>query len=178
MAPTPRADLSPAGWISSSDLPWRRLVTFGPAGFDGYARLRFVPDPAFDGQSESDAVAAAPEDELLRALFEVLATRTSTPDDCFFCLWDGYGDAFGHPKVVVPHREYFLFSGTTADAGFWGTPGPAFVWPSDRAWCVAKDVDPHWAGIGADAATLDLLLADPRLDIVAANPDREQPAYR
>ncbi|EME65188.1 hypothetical protein [Amycolatopsis decaplanina] len=84
----------------------------------------------------------------------------------------------GSPKVVVPHREYFLFSGRPADAGFWGTPGPAFVWPADHAWCVAKDVDPHWAGIGATATTLDRLVADPRLDIVAADPDREQPAYR
>lgn len=26
-------------------------------------------------------------------------------------------------------------------------PPPAFVWPSEHAWCVACDVDPHFASI-------------------------------
>ena len=49
-------DLSAADWIARSDLPWSQLVSFGPAGFDGYARLRFLPDPAYPGQSENDVV--------------------------------------------------------------------------------------------------------------------------
>jgi hypothetical protein len=28
------SDLAAADWIVHSDLPWPRLVTFGPAGFD------------------------------------------------------------------------------------------------------------------------------------------------
>ena len=55
---------------------------------------------------------------------------------------------------------------------------PAFVWPADRAWCVAKDVDPHWAGIGGAAALVTELTGDPRLDVVAADPTQDQPAYR
>ena len=31
-------DLSAAEWLTASDLPWQRLVCFGPAGFDAYAR--------------------------------------------------------------------------------------------------------------------------------------------
>ncbi|WP_410599223.1 hypothetical protein [Amycolatopsis sp. lyj-90] len=178
MAPIPCSDLSAAAWLASSDLPWQRLVTFGPAGFDGYARLRFIPDPVFEGQSENDAVPGAPEHELLGVLFEILGAETATPADCYFCVWDGYGDVSGNPKIVVPHRNYFLFSGQLEDAGFWGTPGPAFVWPADHAWCVTKDVDPHWAGIGATNAVLDRLVADPRLDVGTADPAREQPAYR
>lgn len=54
MALTPCSDLSPAGWITSSMLPWQQLVTFGPAGFPDHARLRFIPDPAYPGQSEND----------------------------------------------------------------------------------------------------------------------------
>ncbi|MDQ3415537.1 MAG: hypothetical protein M3474_00185 [Actinomycetota bacterium] len=93
------------------------------------------------------------------------------------------------PKVVIPNRAYFLFHGTVADLGDWGaaqTPGnhhagmpdPAFIWPADHAWCVANDVDPHWAGIGTDAATIDQLLADPLLDVVPADPRDDQPEYR
>jgi hypothetical protein len=57
-------------------------------------------------------------------------------------------------------------------------PDLAFIWPADRAWCVANDVDPHWAGIGADVSAIDQLLADPRLDVVPADPREDQPSYR
>jgi hypothetical protein len=51
------------------------------------------------------------------------------------------------------------------------------VWPADHAWCIANDVDPHWAGIGASVAAIDELLADPRLDIVRDDPGQAQPYY-
>jgi hypothetical protein len=221
VALTACSDLSPADWIMSSELPWHRLVSFGPSGFGAYARLRFLPDPAVDGQSENDAETDRNDNERLRMLFEVLARHTSTPDDCHFCLWDGYGLIYGGaavtvlvasddgdpppvpavapafpphvldgPKVVVPARAYFLFRGPLREAGDWGAaemwpgqprwdmPGPAFAWPADHAWCVASDVDPHWAGIGADTPVIDQLVADPRLDVVPADPSQEQPAYR
>jgi hypothetical protein len=38
----------------ASDRPWQQLVGFGPAGFPAYARLRFLPDPTYEGQSEND----------------------------------------------------------------------------------------------------------------------------
>ncbi len=101
MAPIPCSDLSAAAWIASSDLPWQRLVTFGPAGFDGYARLRFIPDPVFEGQSENDATPVAQEHDLLGVLFEVLGAETETPEDCYFCVWDGYGAVSGNPKIVI-----------------------------------------------------------------------------
>jgi len=70
---------------------------FRPFGYGGYARLRFLPDPAFDGQSECDVEGDAErsDEEQMRMLLEVLATHTRTPEDCYFCLWDGYGDIHG-----------------------------------------------------------------------------------
>jgi hypothetical protein len=41
----PCATTSPADWIVNSGLPWYELATLGPACFDDYARLRFMPDP-------------------------------------------------------------------------------------------------------------------------------------
>jgi hypothetical protein len=168
----------------------------------------------------------------LRAVLDVLARHTRTPDDCYFCLWDGWGEplrdddgprmldlptdpigavpgidpdmistgwaefpslsspALREPMVVVPNRAYYLFRGTVSELGDrgpadgWpGQPGtgiadPAFVWPADHAWCIANDVDPHWAGIGADTAAIDQLVADPRLDVVPADPRADQPRYR
>jgi len=229
------SDLSPADWITTSDLPWEQLVTFGPAGFAAYARLRILPDPQFDGQRENDvrlAEDATPESEQLAAVLQVLREHTGTPDDCYFCLWDGWGwgdpvqeptdvegmppvyggdgwryvDLATHraarpgqapapppgplrPKVVVPGRAYFLFHGTVSELGDWAPDEswpplphhdlpPAFVWPADHAWCVTNDVDPHWIGIGADAAAIDRLVAHPLLDVVPGDPGAEQPSYR
>lgn len=80
---------------------------------------------------------------LLRALCAMLATNTRSPDDCVFCLWDGYGllhgspavaimSSFGNasdvppaveddvrdgPRVRLPGRDYLLLTGPLTAAG-------------------------------------------------------------
>ena len=232
-------DLSAADWIVRSDLPWGQLVSFGPAGFDSYARLRFLPDPVRPGQRENDAEDDGRADQL-PTLLEVLATQTASPDDCYFCVWDGFADTrprsadqaasspgrssaparyidpdggkalLGQtsaqpgyqplppmatpstpqpPKVVVPARAFWLFRGPLGDVGSWDSAQewsadyrllgaePAFIWPADHAWCVANDVDPHWAGVGGTAPLISRLMADPRLDLVPADPAEDPPFY-
>ena len=117
-------------------------------------------------------------------------------------IWEGWPipesarrwPTFGVPRSArIAARSFFLFRGALSEAEIWGEPAaagiwglpefslggtPAFVWPSDHAWCVAADVDPHWAGVGATVATIERLLSDRRLDAVATDPDSEQPAYR
>lgn len=45
-------------------------------------------------------------------------------------------------------------------------------------WLVfVSDVDPHRTGIGASEPALTALPADPGLDVVAADPREEPPAY-
>lgn len=200
------SDLSPADWIVASDLPWTRLVTFGPAGFAAYARVRFIPDPTREDQQESEADPHASPDEVdqWRALLKLLAAVTEDPDDCYFGLWEGWGfpqSARRWPVFGVPHgaqhpaRSYFLFHGSVSDAevwgggepahaGIWGPSefsrggAPAFAWPSDHTWCITADIDPHWAGIGASVSLIERVIGDPRLDAVEADPTEEQPAYR
>ena len=101
------SDFSPASWIVTSDVPWDRLVTLGPAGFAAYARVRFIPDPTHQGQRESEAdLDASPgEDEQWRALLQLLATETSDPSDCYSV--SGKGGGFrsrlaGGPPSVFP----------------------------------------------------------------------------
>lgn len=92
------------------------------------------------------------------------------------------------PMVRLENCDYFLFRGSLSEVGQWGAadsrPGlprddlaPAFVWPADRAWCLASDSDPHWAGIGASTEVIDELIAWSGLDIVAADPTQPQPYY-
>ena len=176
----------------------------GPSGFDAYARVRFIPDPTHPGQREDEAdLGASPgETAQWRTLLHLLAAETAHPEDCYFGLWEGWGlretardwPVFGVPRHArIPGRSYFLFHGslsdaeirgTPAQAGIWGRPEfssggtPAFVWPSDHSWCVAADVDPHYAGIGASVPTIRRLIADPGLDAVEADPAAAQPAYR
>jgi hypothetical protein len=87
------SDLSPAGWIVTSDVPWDRLVTFGPAAFAAYARVRFIPDPTHKGQQEfeADCDASPGEVEQWRALLQLLGTETADPSDCYYGLWEGWG---------------------------------------------------------------------------------------
>jgi hypothetical protein len=186
------SDPTVAGWLAESGTPWMQLVTFGPAGFDAYARLRFIPDPTRPGQQEADV--ELPEDhpsDLARAQLALhrLAAFTSTPDECYFGVWEGYstiGLPPGVPLFDLPHRRYAVLRGSVRDIDGWSDdiggglaiPPPAFVWPADRRWCFASDVDPHWAGIGAARAAVEALLVEPGLDVVpVADPAGAQPSY-
>jgi hypothetical protein len=165
-------------------VPWYQLVTFGPHVFRTYARLRFMPDPTAPGQEEPSGVLgpdALSENDVLGLALAVLGEHTHTPDDLYFCMWDGWGTPpalRGMPMVTVPHRSYFLFSGSLADFADWGdVPPRAFIWPADHAWCIALDVDPHYAGIGAAPETIAQLVAHATLDVVPADPTERQPNY-
>lgn len=196
MTLSPCSGDSAAAWITSSDRPWHRLVTYGPAGLDAYARLRFLPDPLYHDPPEVTLGADAPsEHELLRVTLDVLGQHTRTPDDVYYCIWDGWGSdtvpasVVPSPKVEIPHRSYFLWHGTLSDFGEWDLgdvvpgharspwPDPALIWPADHAWCIANDVDPHFAGIGASSDAVADLLAHSGLDVVTADPSGEQPYF-
>ncbi|WP_067498550.1 hypothetical protein [Actinoplanes sp. TFC3] len=173
------SDLSAADWLLRSGTPALQLLTFGPQGFEAYARLRFIPDPVEPGQDEADVEVADdhPSDlEQTRHALRVLSGFTTTPQDLFACLWDGYSDQqlLPGPRVELPYRSCALLRGFDMSTA---VHPPAFVWPADRRWCFVSDVDPHWAGIGAGRAAIDALIADPRLDVVPADPAQRQPAY-
>jgi hypothetical protein len=48
-------DTSAADWLVNSPTPPWQLITFGPLGFEAYARLRYIPDPTRPGQQEHEA---------------------------------------------------------------------------------------------------------------------------
>ncbi|WP_369056277.1 hypothetical protein [Kineococcus terrestris] len=202
MTVSPCGDATAAGWLRDDPQPRHRLVTLGPAGFEAYARVRFIPDPTSPGQSEGDVPHdpgpdAPSERQQLHTVLGVLAARTGTPARCVFAVWDGWGAGPVHlgATLDLPNRRFSLFEGAATDLPAheqWAAvlhpphgspeqaprPDPAFVWPADRAWCVTKDVDAHFAGVGGTRAAIADLLAHPGLDVVPADPARDQPAYQ
>ena len=201
---SPCSDLAAAQWITAGDEHWWDLVTLGPTGFPAYARLRFIPDPAYAGQSEHEGACqngalqddAPSESEQLRIAVEVLLQHASSPTEGYLLMWDGWGEdqfpapVLRTPRVVTTGREYYLckvslpdlVSGAVED--WWEAetgcpmPNPAFIWPSDRAWCITSDVDPHWAGIGADQAVINTFLTESRLDVVRVEANEKLPFYQ
>jgi len=130
------------------------------------------------------------------ALVDVLASYTSTPAHCFFCLWDGWGWDTGMsaalpgevpipvpdpvplevrygPRVRLPGRDYLLYTGPVEAAlAFAGSPGqtPNLWWPADRSWCVASEVDLCWSYLGGPAALIEELLAERAVEALPAVP--------
>jgi hypothetical protein len=65
------------------------------------------------GSREGPAEGSLPIPER-RALIEILRGATSTPERCWFCMWEGWGDldACGvEERVELPQRRYFLCGG-------------------------------------------------------------------
>lgn len=194
----PSSDRTPAEWIAASEEHWWTLVTLGPPWFDAYARLRFIPDPAYAGQSENEIVRRreVPSDiDQLRIAVGRLLQRSDPPAEGYALMWDGWGqDAFPAPmlrtpRVVIPNREYYLcrvslpdfVSGVMEESWQARTkrpmPVPSFLWLSNRSWCVTKDVDSHWAGIGGLRDRIGQLLTDPSLDVVPVKKKDKLPFY-
>lgn len=86
------------------------------------------------------------------------------------------------PTLALPGREYWTFAATlaTADAPSrydeWavgdraGWQSPQLLWPEDRSWCVATEIDYDSTLVGGSTALVARILADPRLEAFAVDP--------
>lgn len=119
-----------------------------------------------------------------KALVEVLRRFTSTPDRCFFGLWEGWGNIDKRlykpdSRVRAPGRDHLLFRGPLDGAmslveermdHFWGR-SPSIWWPEDRAWCVTTDVDLFDTFVGGSDGCIEAVLSDPGLEALATTLD-------
>ncbi len=113
---------------------------------------------------------------LIDPLVEHLGRATTTPDRCYFALWDGFGGsavpATVEPKLELPHRRYHVFAGpiegarTSFSAHFFQHQSANLWWPADHAWCVATEVDHPWTYVGGTRSCIRALLADRRVEAV------------
>jgi hypothetical protein len=109
-------------------------------------------------------------------LVRLLRRHTSTPDDCWFGVWSGFGwhDAgAGTAPTRSPlllGREYRLVRGPVELAAANLAPEPSeqsanIWWPADRAWCVVTDIDLMSTYVGGSTACIEDLLAAPDLEV-------------
>lgn len=110
--------------------------------------------------------------EQRRLLVEHLRDRTTTPDRCWFGLWEGYGgmDNGGvRERITLPKRNYVFYGGTIDRALESPTPfdlSPNLWWPDDRAWFVASEIDFAWTLVGGAESLIATLLSESRLEVL------------
>lgn len=112
--------------------------------------------------------------EVAARMVAVLAEHTTTPDDCWFGVWRGWGVLDGDwPTLVLPDREFWLVRGPVGLATENMAPEPAeqsasLWWPADRAWFVATDIDLVTTYVGAGPGCIADLLATDGLETAPA----------
>jgi hypothetical protein len=132
--------------------------------------------PAWDGAPAEGHLPV----EVAALLVEVLARHTTTPGECWFGRWDGFG--FDHdmltgiPRLPLPGaKDVLLARGAVADAVHNLAPepheqSPNLWWPADRSWCVVTDIDQMSTYVGGSEACIADLLAADGLEAAPASP--------
>ena len=113
---------------------------------------------------------------IIQVLSEHLGPATTSPEKCFFAVWQGFGGLAlpeeSVPRLELPDRGYHVFTGpltaaqTSFDAYTFGRNQhyANLWWPADRAWCVATEIDFAWTYVGGSRECIDAVLADPHLE--------------
>lgn len=175
----------PEGRIRWSELARRNARIAHPEmQFHMIARPAGQPGPRGYERGEGPRWGSLPVEER-RVLVEALRPATKAPDRCCFLVWEGFAgvdDQGVEARVEHPHRRY-LIARAPIDAALWPLPwtidvpielarrdSPNLWWPEDRAWIVATGIDLAWTYLGGSAALIEVVLADPRLEVLRAQP--------
>ena len=116
--------------------------------------------------------------ELAPALVSVLSRHTSTPERCWFAVWEGWGClALGEaaaPAFEIPNRRLLLFTGPITAVGTSLCESyfqsPSIWWPDDRAWCVETEVDAMSTYVGGTSECIAELVARNDLEAMTVEP--------
>ena len=163
-------DVSEAEWVDYN-LDGVATTTVGslvPTVFDAYTSIAYPARGSMSRPIPSKPVAAWHVQ--LMSIIEVLTRNTTTPNDCWFAVWEG-NTALDDIRVMAPTAEiagynYFLLRGPIERATdtLGGGLSPNLWWPNDHAWCVAQHFDFPCAYIGGSRDTVADLLALTEID--------------
>ena len=165
-------ELSSRDGLTQPVSAWRDLPEFAGVDIGDWDAVGDVSNGVGDGQTSVGTIPLS----IIEVLTEHLGKATSTPEECYFAVWHGFGGLVipGHhePRLKLPDREYHVFTGPIAAArtSFDGFPmghhntHANLWWPADHAWCVATEIDFAWTYVGGSRECIDAILADPRLE--------------
>jgi hypothetical protein len=94
--------------------------------------------------------------------------------------------ALNAERLSLPGRDYLMFSGplhTAMDMGNqitqeWFDPqSPNLMWPADRSWCLASEIDFDSTLLAGPAKLIDAVLASPTLEAWAVEEDDDLSAF-
>ncbi|MDQ6855877.1 MAG: hypothetical protein M3Z57_02230 [Candidatus Dormibacteraeota bacterium] len=122
-------------------------------------------------------IGSLPQD-LVAQLAAALGRHTSTPERCWFAIWNGFGamppDVRSAPTFATPNRKYHLLAGPVASAADVGHPAlgqsPNLWWPDDHAWCVATEIDFNTTYIACGDTAREDIVALPALEARPIDP--------
>lgn len=166
------------------EVPWRDVATHNGTAVDPHGRWLAVTGGPVESQppvwDDAPSEGHLPVSLAVR-LVDVLGRHTTTPDDCVFGRWDGFGYDLTDPDVpprllLRGGKDVVLLRGTIADAVRNLAPEPHeqsanLWWPADQAWCVVTDIDLTSTYVGGSAPCIAELLATPGIEAIAASPD-------
>lgn len=109
-------------------------------------------------------------------LVDVLAEATTTPDDVFVAVWEGWGDVPpqrfpGAARLDTQARGHFLLRGplrgvlTSVAASHHDRATAGLWWPADRAWFVSTEIEFEWTFVAGSGELVDRLTDDDRLEV-------------
>ena len=116
-----------------------------------YVRIALAQDVGADADNRSGEALV----DAVRAALAALGSYTATPSKAYAAIWEGWTSMAPPPqapRVEIPNRAMLLFTGPVealrdapAVAWYGSAAGiyqdPHLVWPEDRAWCLACEVD-------------------------------------
>jgi hypothetical protein len=173
--------LHPAWRAGDTPVRWDAVAAWSGRTVHSLAEFVQVASPIgqvtdrvpFDQQPMDGALPRA----TLRALRHVLLGSTTTPNEWFVGIWEGYGwfdpEDVRAPRLRLPQRTHLVFNGDAdlldhvgwvAFDGHVQHESPSVIWPADRAWFVATDVDQESTYVGGSEALVSALVAAPGLE--------------
>lgn len=169
-----------AAWIASSPLEFDQLVTRGPGDFESYARGLLLVDPQSSADAESDAAFAGAQRSILevqRDIVAVLEHFSGSPTVYALVADNGVSrvtDTSAQASaIVLGGVRYFFAAGPISrierwfsDLGLDEADHPSFLWPADRAWCLASDREVRYVSVACSEAALGALSASPALSVI------------
>jgi hypothetical protein len=117
--------------------------------------------------------------DLADLLPDLVVGHTTTPERCWFGVWDGFGASVipddAAPAFHIPQRRMWLLAGPVGAIRTSVCHAPWFQsanlwWPDDRTWCVATEIDFMSTYVGGSRDCVQALVDRAGLEAVVVEP--------